>query len=442
MKRKMRILVAILLLIVTIGTMMTGCGSNPENEKKTDLKKIEKQGILMENYLTISLKGYDGYAKLYADVDLEQLYEDAAQFLIEDVKEVPFTRSKCETVEDYLEDAFRHLDSHELLECETVENLSNGDKVEIYVDLPDGLEYLVAIEASPSVVEYTVKDLEKFEGINPFEFANIFHDGFEVIDGEIGFKLDGGVQMLIQRIDGRPAYIMGTVEVEEGKVYKRTDTVHVSLNPEYIDEYGKDYFTSTETDMTLEKIKYLPVGDYATDVFTHMGVKCMETVVSATQEMMNTYTNTETIVENIGMMFFYDDKDVLESDGNYKYWNQIVFINKITNDDCPDGWYTYMAYNSSVGVGYEVEEATFEETRCVGHIGGFCMEKDYRRYRNEAMDNYKGEYPTTFECNGAEYPGHCDLSEVFVALRSNIPQLSEYDHLIVTESLKDYVQEY
>ena len=55
---------------------------------------------------------------------------------------------------------------------------------------------------------------------------------------------------------------------------------------------------------------------------------------------------------------------------------------------------------------------------------------------------YDVVYTNSFECNGVEYPGHRDLSDVFVALNANFKGLEEYDHLIVTESLKDYVQEY
>lgn len=468
MKRKTRSLTAVLLLIATLGTMMTGCGKkkdeplplpeelqaiiaehengNKSEEKKTDVKAVKKNGIQMENYITISVKGNDGSGKLYTEVDLERLYHDAHKFLIEDVNELPFKRPGCETVEDYLKDSIGYANSHGVVECEKVENLCNGDKLEIYVDLPDGLGHMVTVEASPSVINYTVKGLEKFEGIDPFEFASLSYSDFAVIDGEIGYKLHSGVGMIIRLPDEKNGFIMGTADVQEDKVYKRTDSVRVSVNPEFIqqltEKYGSDVFACTEMDITLENIDYLPVGDNASDVFTCMGEQCMEKVLFATQEMMNTYTNTATTVENIGMMFFYDDEDVLESDDYNKYYNQIVFINKITNTSCPEGWYTYMAYNSAVSVGYEVNKETFEENACVGHIGGHCFENDYRRYRNEAMDIYKGTYPTTFDCNGGAYPGHRDLAEVFVALRTNIPQLDEYDHLIVTESLKDYVQEY
>lgn len=442
---KMKKVVATALAAAMICSLfLTGCGS-ADKSGKSNLKSIKKHGIQMEDYLTLSVEGQDGYGKLYAELDIDRLREDCSNFLVSSVEEIHMVSPNCYTVEDYLERSL-DVDTYEVVDCDTVMELSNGDKLEVYVDVPDDLDRVLTVEVNASVVEYTVKGLEEFKGVDPFQFACCSYVELATIDGEVGYKLVDALKALVLLPDGDHEYLYCSVDVQEDKIYKRSDSVRVYLSDDvmqrYTERYGDNLFTRTEMELSLETMGYLPTGNQAADVFTYMDEKSLDNAVYATKHFMDDCTDTETTVENIGMMFFYDDDGVLNDSSSWKWYNQIVFINKVTNDLYPDGWYTYMAYNGYVGVAYQLNKGTIEMEKCIADSIGSHLDDDYRRYYNEYPGMYRGDYPMSFDYNGVQYPGHRDLTDVFTALTANMSVLSEYDHLIVTDSLKGYVQEY
>jgi hypothetical protein len=188
---------------------------------------------------------------------------------------------------------------------------------------------------------------------------------------------------------------------------------------------------------------YLPTGDKARDIFTYMDETCLDNVDYATKRMMDSVTKTETTVERIGMMFYYDEDGKLFKADDLKFYNQIVFVYKITNEAHPEGWYSYMAYNGYMGIGYHLNYGTVEMEKCTGDIYGSHMQDDYRYYHSEDERIYKNpSVPMSFEDNGVTYPGHLVMADMFAAMKANMPFLEQYDHLIVTEALADIVGEY
>lgn len=446
MKMK-KILALGLAIVMTCGLFLTGCGGNEGPNNEVSEQEIAKKGIQVENYLELYTDGYDGYAKLYADLDIARLKEDCSKFLVDETVELPFARPGCEVPADYLDYYFDGKDAYNFVRCENPQNLSNGDKVEVAVQLPYELASLLTVEVEEeTIISYNVKGLEKFEGIDPFKFANFTWRDLVSTGSENGYDL-GYASTLILLPDGTSTQITLGADLEEGKIYTRADKVRVYVKDEmvaqYEERYGEGIFKSTEFELPVDRIGYLPTGDNAKDVFEYMDEKCLDNVDYATKKMADSVTDTDTTVERIGMMFFYDNEGTLEkSDRPYKFYNQLVFVYKITNDVNPDGWYTYMAYNGYVAVGYQLNKGTIELEKCVGDIYGSHLMDDFRYFQNEHPKMSKGEFPSSFEYAEKEYPGHIALADVFKAIEQNMEGYAEYDHLIVTDGLKDYVKGY
>ena len=443
MEKTSQKLMAVLLLIGMIGTMFTGCGS--KSDEKHDLKYIEKNGIEMENYTTYKVVGQNGYAKLQAEVDFEKLKSDCMNFLVVEGTALPFRRPHCETIEDYIDDVFYYIETSDILHCNKEENLSNGDKLEIVVEVPDRLAALLTVDITPAEITHKVNGLAKFEKIDPFKYAFCSYRELVSIDGEVGYKLINSTSLLVFLPDGSQTNLYATIDVDEDRVYKKSDSVRMTLtndlpNQRVIDKYGEECFARTEAVVSLENMGYLPVAEYARDAFEYMDDHCLKNVDAATKNMMDSCTNTDTSVERIGMVFFYDDEGVLEErDYPYKFYNQIVFVYKIVNEHNPDGWYSYMAYNGYISVGHQLNEETLEMEKCVGDLYGSHLMNSYRYYQNEHPEMYRGDFASTFICDGREYPGHTALEDVLPAIMSNMQGAGDYDHVIVTDSLQDYV---
>lgn len=446
-----KILAMSMAFIIACGLLLTGCDKdNKEHNGGVSEQEIAQNGIQMENYLTLYTRGKDGHARLYADIDFIALKKDCAKFLVDDVSDIPkyvSQRYQAETVEEYLEYIFKYVETYDLVESDKYEKLSNGDIVNITVGLPDRLEYILSVPAAEATIQYTIKGLEKFEGIDPFEYTNFSYLELVSVDGTVGYELYPSAKPLIIRPDGTYETIFCDLDLEDGKISMPGDTFHLSLDESdvsrYVKEYGENVFTRTEADVKLERIGYLPTGDNAADVFKYMDEECLDNVDYAAKDLMDEVTKSETSVERIGMMFFYDDEGVLERrDSSYKFYNQIVFIYKVTNGSHPEGWYSYMAYNAYVTISWRLDFGTLEYEKCVGNIYGFSLNDNYLYYRNEHPQIFRGEFPLTFEYEGCEYPGHLDLSDVFTAIKTNLYSVGEYDHLIVTDELKDFVDVY
>jgi hypothetical protein len=236
------------------------------------------------------------------------------------------------------------------------------------------------------------------------------------------------------------------LDYEEDHIFMRGEKIHIELSEEdiqrYTARYGEGIFTRIEADVELEQISYLPVGDDAKMVFEYLDESCLGNVDSAAKSMMDHATKTETTAERVGIMFFYDNEGVLNTDNDDKFYNQIVFIYKFTSEEHPEAWYSYMAFNGYVAIGWGIDPATIEYTKGVCDLYGNCLTSDFRYYHNEHPKMHGGPYPSTFEHNGVQYPGHLALTDVFSAIMENMYNIDEYDHLIVTDEIKEYVKEY
>lgn len=434
-----KILSVVLAATMVCGLMLTGCGNNTNTtptEPTLNIKDVEKNGIQMEDYLILTTKGYDGYAELRFEIDFDRLKADCSKFLMDT------------TSAERLDEIFAHTYTHMLVKCDNTYNLSNGDKMDILVTVPDELNSLLTVEIHDSEVIYNVKGLEKFDGIDPFKFVGVKYIKLVEVDGEVGYTLNSYVSGPAELPNGGRTTFVMTSNIEDGKAYKLGDTIHLSISENDIknnkEQYGENIFKATEIDLKLSDVMcYLPTGDNARDIFTYMDEPCSDNVDYATKKMMDSITETETSVERVGMIFYYDNEGKLFEENGEKFYNQLIFIYKITNEAHPEGWYSYMAYNGYMCVGYHLNYGTVKMEKCTGDIYGSHMMDDYRYYHSEDERIYRNSsVPMSFEDNGVKYPGHKDLADTFAAMKANMPVLEKYDHLIVTESLAEFVTEY
>ena len=453
MKTK-KILSVVLVAIMACGLLMTGCGGGNEEvpgDPTMNIQEVEKNGFQMEDYLVIKPQGYDGYATINCYVDVARLKADCSVFLVDAAnnEELQRTFPECETPTEFLDAIFKKVDGNRLVMMERGKSqFSNGDVVNLQVQAPNWLYAILNVEINDSTVEYKVEGLKEYKGIDPFQYVDLSYRDLAEIDGEIGYIMSKSAGGYVELPNGKKETIVLNVHIEEGKVYKASDTVHLSVDETWIgpreEKYGEGIFVRTEADVKLSDVMgYLPAGDRVRDIFTYMDEICLDNVDYATKKMMDAVTKTETSVERIGMMFYYDEEGKLFKENDKKFYNQIVFVYKITNEAHPEGWYSYMAYNGYLGVGYELNYGTVALEKCTGDVYGSHMKDDYRYYHNEDERIYKNpSVPMSFKENGVKYPGHLDLADMLAAMKANMPVLEKYDHLIVTEALAELVEEY
>lgn len=448
-----KILSVVLAATMVCGLMLTGCGNKAEvpTEPTMNIKDVEKNGFQLEDYLTIETRGYNKYALIDAHFDRERFKEDCAKFLKEEVN-TPALEDYypgCKTPQEYLDALFKATYFDGLIDCESdVDKVSNGTTVHISMRVPDFLGDLLTVSVEDAMFEYKVKGLEDYDGIDPFKYVLLSYTDLVEVDGEIGYTLSSYASGPAELPNGARVTFPMVVAVEEGKVYKPSDTVHMTIDTSRIQnyeaEYGEGIYKATEMDVKLSDIMaYLPVGENARDIFTYMDEICLDNVDYATKKMMDSVTEAETSVERVGMMFYYDEDGKLFKENDKKFYNQLIFIYKITNEAQPNGWYSYMAYNGYMSVGYNLNYGTIELEKCTGDIFGSHMMDDYRYYHSEDERIYRAsEAPMSFEENGVKYPGHLELADVFTAMKANMPWLEQYDHLIVTDAIAEFISEY
>ena len=432
-----KILSVVLAATMVCGLMLTGCGNknDVQPEPTMNIKDVEKNGIQMEDYLSIRTIGYNDYAELKFDIDFDRLKEDCSKFLVDT------------TSTDSFDEIFDNTYTHMLVKCENTSNLSNGDKVDIAVTIPYEINSLLTVEVHDSKLTYHVKGLEKFDGIDPFEFAAFSYVELVSVGKEVGYKLTPYARSLTILPSGIADYLTLENNIDSNKVYGKNDTVHLSVSADviarYKDAYGEGVFKCTEIDVKVGDIAaYLPDGDDADEFFNVMDEICVDNVEYSLKKMIKSATEKDVTVEQVGMMLYFDDEGKLVQEGRDKFYNQLIFIYKVSHEDV-GSWYTYMAYNGYMQIGYELNKGTIAMEKCTGDIYGSHMLDDYRYYHNEDERIYSNPaVPTSFEIDGVKYPGHKELADVFAAMKANMPVLEMYDHLIVTEALTEYVSEY
>ena len=415
---KKRFTAYLLLSAILCSLLFSGCSK----ETTIDGKDAEENGIRMDRYLTLYSEGWDGYGYLGADIDFAQMKEDCGNHLTADA------------TEDRLAAIFEDLQSNDIVEnTENDGALKNGDIVEFVVSVPKDLQSLVTVELKPAAVKYTVKGLEDFSGVDPFEFIDVYYK-----DGVGTYALSETATSMILTPLGIEQTLTGiTVNADAGKEYRNGDTVYVKLSDEtissYAEKYKDDFFTRTEGEILLKYLPELPATeDQAREFLSLFSEECQDNANYAVKSLMDNKTDEETTVECIGRMLYFNE-NTNYTEGDWSNHNQLVLIYKITSVSNTDGWYTYMAYHGDMVFAWILNRGTIELERSTTDGLGYSLVDDPRYYDKDS---------TPFECNGKTYYGQMNLKDLIAALGNRFTTNKSYDHLVVTDSLAGYVTEY
>lgn len=469
MKNLMKRVLTAALAAVMVLSLLAGCGEDGtkvKSKKKTERRDPNK--VYLSDYLVFEEKGYDGKGQVTVELDWDAVVRDNSQWV--DLAEYDESEQRyCfsytgedgmlhryvptgETPEDALMSMITTYFPRPELPQEETASLSNGDEVTVTWNAnEENVDYVQNMLGKKLVYQdykHTLSALTVVEKIDPFVYLSLTYSEMVAQDGVNGYHMGSAAVTTVKLPDGIQVKIPVTVDVTGDEFLTRKDSVHVSIDESdvetYVNYYGTDIFTRLEADISLEDMSYLPVGETAREIFDYVDDTCLENVAYAAKELADGMTDTETEVELLGMLYYYDDEGVLKADDDSRrYYNQLVMVYKITNDQCPQGWYTFMAYNGYVAVGNHFDMETGEFFRVTGNIYGQHLHDDFRYYKNEHPRIWEDQpFAQTFECDGRAYPGHQSLEEMFQALNTNFMDDMGFAHLVVTPELAAYVDEY
>ena len=453
-----------LAIILALAALLTlaACGSEGKGGARRDPNKV-----YLEDYLVFEEQGFDGKGQVSVRMDWDALIADNSQWLekvlYDEADGCYFSYVDADGVtrryfpsthipEDVLMSLVSGYFPKPSLSAEAgPDSLSNGDKITVNWQV-DGTDVAFAQgvlgkELVFGDYQHTMSALTVIEKTDPFKFLNITYRDMVAKDGKNGYTLGTSAVTSVKLPNGQEVKIPVTVHITGEEFFTRQDTVHVSIEQSdvqrYLDAYGADYFTRLEADISLEIMAYLPVGSNAREIFDYLDEECLTNVANGTKKMAENLTGTEVTVELLGMMYYYDNEGKLvKNDDDRRYYNQLVMVYKLTDENCPEGWYTFMAYNGFVALGHGFSLETGEIFQLVGNIYGQHLHEDYRYYKNEHPKIWKYQpMAQTFACNGHNYPGHKTLAEMFQALDTNFMDKMDFDHMIVTAELAQYVKE-
>jgi len=449
-------------------SLLAGCGSETTKKDKEKEPRRDPKKVYLEDYLVFEETGFDGKGRVNVSLDWDAVVQDNSQWM--DLAQYDEAEGRYEfryTGKDGVQYVYRPIGENpeeavmgmittyfprpELVQADATD-LSNGDEVAVTWSFDeeqvDYVENMLGKKLVYKDCKHTLSALTVIEAIDPFVFLSLTYSEMVAQDGKNGYHMGTGAVTTIKLPTGTEVRIPVTVDVTGEEFLTRQDSVHVYIDEsdvkEYTDYFGTHIFTRLEADISLEDMSYLPVGDTAREIFDYVDETCLGNVAAATKELADGMTGTETEAELLGMLYYYDDEGVLRSDDDSRrYYNQLVMVYKITNDQCPQGWYTFMAYNGYVAVGNHFDMETGEFFRVTGNIYGQHLHDDFRYYKNEHPRIWENQpFAQTFECDGRQYPGHLTLEEMFQALDTNFMDAMGFAHLVVTPELAAYVEEY
>lgn len=395
----------------------------------------------LNEYISVNTSGYNGYGKLYASVDYGKIVEDYRGELN------PKAGNQilgADTPAVAAELAFDMYEPFEL-EFNASENLENDDKIEIKWEVNESAikrvqEYL-DVNFKYDDFTHKVEGLAELKQVDPFEYVEMQYWG------------PSGNAEVSTYVNAEIPHDNGTLKIKLNIPYLRGvsngDIIHVSLNDSHDAEYyAKNYgmvLTRNEADIVVEGADYYPLSD-PREIFDYLSEEDFENAETAVLEHFAEYKG-DISAEFVGAVFYYSDELNHKSINNNS--NNILFlIWHMNNGMCPGGWYTYMGVVGDVYIGHVKQDDDSLVKMTVQ--GGSPFGDSSWNYKRETVTYYgTPDCPTHFEYDGMYYAGHQTIEECLEAIEINqlhgiknlytkIPELS-YEGMIVTDSLKDYI---
>lgn len=344
-------------------------------------------------------------------------------------------------------------------------DLSNGEVVTLKISVDKDVLKQYGFKAKDVTKKIKVSGLTKVKEINPFKDGKVELE----IYGLSGAGSLGDYNNHVQINLGKDEVLDLDLELlnkEElnGKL-ANGDKVSVKITDDYSNaDLANNYgivFTEREADIVVDNMNYYPTEN-PREIFEYLGKNDLKNVATALKgeyatdkNLGSEYDVGNVEVEYVGAVYYYTDP-INFGEANYDKNNQLVLIYHVTNNIVPGGWYTYMAPTKGVYIRHqEKEDGTFEKITTMGSgNSGFDVFPDKGgNYSTDMLRLWEVlEVPTTFKYGEVYYEGHQTLEECIKAFtyhkitneKATIGGIIKkpYNHVVATENLKEYVEEY
>ncbi len=269
-------------VVAVIATIIVVSGINKE-------KAIKAKTVDLSEYIKVSYSGYDGYGTATYSVDHEGL-EKAF------IKAQEKNSKAKETEKLYIASALTYMVSVELSKDD---ELANGDKIEVSIEISDDI-YLETADIIAEKVEYSVevKDLKEVTKINLFDYIEVTFDG-----------IDGDVTATIKNT-ATDEFLSSVYFDYTSRWYLSVgDKVTVTIyDSEISNALEKGYaFTETSKDYVVSGVDYYTndFDELSDDVVTQMNTKA-EDIIS---EYFEDYSNIDASnIKLVGSYFLVNEE--------------------------------------------------------------------------------------------------------------------------------------
>ena len=334
------------------------------------------------------------------------------------------------------------------------EELSNGETVTLKITVDKDTLKQYGFKIKDVTKKIKVSGLTKVKEINPFEAGKVELEIYGLSGaGSLGEHANH-VQINVGK-DKELDLDLELLNKEElnGKL-ANGDKVSVKITDDYSNaDLANNYgivFSKREADIVVDNMSYYPTEN-PREIFEYLGEEDMKNVLAALKSNYNNYVgNIE--AEYVGAVYYYTDAPDYQSvlsNAN----NQLILVYHMENGVKPGGWYTYMALNDEVCIRYkELESGEIIKVTSTGNEDLFPDNSGYYGTDSRPSLWSEREVTRTFQYNGLTYEGHQTLEECIktfiyreITNEKNVMAAiieKSYNHVAVTENLKEYVEEY
>lgn len=415
MKKKIRALMVVLLSLMC-GCILSGCGGKPT--------------VNLNDYVTITVEGSDGYGEIFASFAYGKLISDYEEYLSEEGVSNQYLGVISSDVA--AEMIFQANDPFTLV-YEKSSSLKNGDKVSFSWNVNESavetLGQVLEVKFKSDKFEYTVEGLKEVVEIDPFENVVLYTGG---IDGK-GYLMDGNDWNFVEINLSDGEVLRLGLEVEEIKQYMcNGDVVHVMIDDSYTDEeLAQQYgiiLTSRETDVVVNTFAEYPSYDNPEEVFDRLNENIGEAIADTIlDQYIYDYGRQRGLsAEWVGTVFYYQNEgQEFEESVQRPSHNQIMFVCHINDGIVPGGWYTYLSPNTDILLGYAFgtidDEVSREKQTLYKSFDSVYPFSEKTKIAGYIEDGYGcKDYPIKFTYEGKEYFGHATVEECIEAFETNI----------------------
>ncbi|MCC8167994.1 MAG: zinc ribbon domain-containing protein [Clostridiales bacterium] len=239
-----------------------------------------KQVISLEDYITVTSSGYDGYGKVSVDFDYSTYSSD---LLSKSKLKISSSSSDSYDLSSYLsEDYTKYYTVYYATDysADKTSGLSNGDTVTITFTYDEETAKSIGIKYKSESMEYEVSDLEAVTEIDPFA---------DITVNFTGTSPNAYAEVVNNSSDERVQDLYFSLDISSGIAIG--DTVTVSIYTYDDDDYYAEYygytFTQTSKQFVCENVDY-----YATDA-SEVDEDILGQMKSQAEDVISAYFATE-----------------------------------------------------------------------------------------------------------------------------------------------------